>query len=297
MSGIDKSPELDNCNRFPPVARRCIPVLLQTNVIRKAGLHMINRVFCLFAVFVFAAVVLPSNISAENVPFFPGESLTYHLKWGVVPAGKVTFKVLPMTEVDGEKAYHFVMTARTNPFVDAVYKVRDRIDGFAAADFSRSLYYRKKQQEGGSTRDIKVVFDWESMTSQYTNYDRTRTPVAIEPGTFDPLSVMYAFRCIDTDETTYHEFPVTDGKRCESGRLDSVEKTRLMTRDGKVSAWLLEPDVSKVGGVFRKSKDAKLRIWLSDDEYRVPLRFSSKVAVGSFHGVLVKHVPGQDDSD
>ena len=258
---------------------------------------MINRVFCLCAVFVFFAVALPSSLSARNIPFLPGECLTYHLKWGVVPAGKVTFKVLPMTKIDGEEAYHFVMTARTNSFIDAIYKVRDRVDGFVAADFSRSLYYRKKQQEGGRTRDIKVVFDWESMTSQYTNYDRTRNPVAIEPGTFDPLSVMYAFRCVDPDETTEYTIPVTDGKRCEFGRLDSVEKTRLKTRDGKVSAWLLEPDMSKVGGVFRKSKDAKLRIWLSDDKYRVPLRFSSKVAVGSFHGVLVKHVPGQVDSD
>ncbi len=258
---------------------------------------MINRVFCLCAVFVFYSVAFPSTSFAENVPFFPGECLTYHLMWGVVPAGKVTFKVLPMTEVDGEEAYHFVMTARTNSFVDAVYKVRDRVDGFAAADFSRSLYYRKKQQEGGSMRDIKVVFDWESMTSQYTNYDRTRKPVAIEPGTFDPLSVMYAFRCIDPDGTADYKIPVTDGKRCESGRLDSVEKTHLLTRDGNVSALLLEPDMSKVGGVFRKSKDAKLKIWLSDDEFRVPLRFSSKVAVGSFHGVLVEHVPGHNDTD
>ena len=272
-------------------------MFLQTNVIRKAGLQMSNRLFCLCAVFVFSAVALPPTVFAANVPFLPGEHLTYQLKWGVVPAGKVIFQVLPMTEVDGEEAYHFVMTARTNSIVDAVYKVRDRVDSFAAADFSRSLYYRKKQQEGGSTRDIKVVFDWENMTSQYTNYERTRNPVAIEPGTFDPLSVMYAFRCIDPDETTEREIPVTDGKRCEPGRLDFVEKTRLVTRNGKVSAWLLEPDVSKIGGVFRKSRNAKLRIWLSDDEFRVPLRFSSKVAVGSFHGVLVRHVPGRVDRD
>jgi len=41
-----------------------------------------------------------------------------------------------------------------------------------------------------------------------------------------------------------------------------------------------------VGGVFEKTKDAKIHIWVTADERRIPVRIKSKVAIGSFIGEL-----------
>ena len=42
-----------------------------------------------------------------------------------------------------------------------------------------------------------------------------------------------------------------------------------------------------IGGVFRKSGDAKIELWLSTDHRRLPLKIRSKVIVGRFEGELV----------
>jgi hypothetical protein len=49
----------------------------------------------------------------------------------------------------------------------------------------------------------------------------------------------------------------------------------------------VEPNLEHIGGVFKKSKDAKLKIWVTADSRRIPVKIKSKVAVGSFVGELM----------
>jgi hypothetical protein len=56
-------------------------------------------------------------------------------------------------------------------------------------------------------------------------------------------------------------------------------------------AYLLKPEMRHIGGVFEKSKDAEIELWVSADKRRVPLRIKSKVIVGSFVGELISAVP------
>jgi hypothetical protein len=44
-----------------------------------------------------------------------------------------------------------------------------------------------------------------------------------------------------------------------------------------------------VKGVFEKSKDAKMFIWVTADERRMLVKLKSKVVVGSFVAELVEH--------
>ncbi len=226
-------------------------------------------------------------LSSGPPPFKPGEKLVYRLSWGCVPAGTAVFEVLPIETLNGVPSYHFVMTARTNRVVDAIYKVRDRIDGFATLPMTRSLLYRKKQEEGRHKRDIEVTFDWQQKVTQYSNRGKKSNPVALKAGTFDPLSSFYAFRCHDIDGRESVHLPVTDGKRSIDGQVRIIKKERVKTPLGTYTAHLVEPEMNDVGGVFKKRKNARVRIWFSDDAGRIPVKFSSKVAVGSFYGELI----------
>jgi len=104
-----------------------------------------------------------SPVMAEEMvhPFQPGEKMHYTLKWGVMSAGEATLEVHDMDVIQGVEAYHFVMTARSNSFIDVFFKVRDRIDSYADAGMNHSLYYKKDQHEGKTRRNIRVDFDWE----------------------------------------------------------------------------------------------------------------------------------------
>ena len=224
--------------------------------------------------------------SSESMPFAPGERLRFRLRWTVVPAGEAILEVLPFQTIDGQKSYHFRLTARSNLIVDRIYKVRDRIDAFASIDMSRAILYRHKQHEGDNRKNVNVRFDWGKDVALY-NDGQTDSKIPIRPGTFDPLSVFYYSRLIDLDADGLIRCPVSDGKKCVEGQARVVRKETIKVLCGWYDTYLIEPDLKHVGGVFEKSKDAKIRIWVTADERRIPVKIASKVSIGSFVGELV----------
>ena len=55
----------------------------------------------------------------------------------------------------------------------------------------------------------------------------------------------------------------------------------------KYDTYLIEPEMKHIGGVFKKSKGAKIKLWITADKHRIPIRIKSKVTVGSFIGELI----------
>ena len=223
----------------------------------------------------------------KDSPFHPGEKLTFVLKWTIIPAGESVLEVLPMETMDGVKTYHFLMTAKSNAFIDAFYKVRDRIDAYTNIEMTHSVLYKKKQREGNSHRDVIVKFDWQNNKAQYTNLNEKRPPIDIMPGSFDPLSAFYFVRFFDFKKTSKIERPVTDGKKCIICKLSVIKRETLKLKSGTYDTYLIEPELKHIGGVFEKSKDAKIQLWVTADKRRMPVKIKSKVVVGSFVGELV----------
>ncbi len=230
--------------------------------------------------------------SDAPLPFAPGEKLVFHLRWGLISAGKATLEVLPTQDMDGTAATHFVLTAETNSFVDLFYKVRDRIDSYTDEAVTRSLHYTKHQREGSHRKKIQVTFDWHRNTAQYANYGKAKAPVTILPGTFDPLGILYFARRFDHGRHQLLERPVTDGKKCVIGRATVVRRETIQVPAGVYDTFLLKPDLRDVGGVFEKDREAHIHLWVTADQRRMPVKVKSKVIVGSFVGELVTaHLP------
>jgi len=223
----------------------------------------------------------------NDLPFQPGEKLTFVLKWESIKAGEAVLEVLPVESVNGEPAYHFVMTARTSRFVDWIYKVRNRIDAYADLNMTRSVHYINKQREGRNRNNVTVDFDWDNNQAHYNNSGQSRDPIALMPGSFDPLSAFYFTRTISLDNNEKIECPVTDGKKNVIGQARVLRRETITTSSGTYDTYVVEPDLRDVGGVFKKSKKAKVHIWVTADERRMPVKIKSKVIIGSFIGELV----------
>jgi hypothetical protein len=228
-----------------------------------------------------------TKASPYEIPFAPGEKLTFQLSWSFIPAGEAVLEVKPTKMIDGIQAYHFVLTARSNAFVDVFYKVRDRIDSYVDLNMTRSLLYKKEQHEGSTKRDVMVNFNWANHTAQYFNFSKMEKTITIMPGSFDPLSVFYYSRLLALKVDEMITSPVTDGKKCIIGKAKIVKKEKISLANGTHDAYLLEPELKHIGGVFEKSEGAKIQLWVSADRRRIPLKIKSKVVVGSFVGELV----------
>ncbi|MBW2120067.1 MAG: DUF3108 domain-containing protein [Deltaproteobacteria bacterium] len=223
----------------------------------------------------------------ENVfPFHTGEKLTLQAKWGFIAAGEAVLEVLPVEIVNGVKSCHFVMTLKTYPFIDLFYKVRDRIDSYADVGMTHSILY-KEQKRGRSKKDVVVNINREKREAKYSKNGKMRRLISILPGSFDPLSVFYAFRIHELKEGLVINVPVTDGKKCIMGIAKVIKREKINVNGRTYDTYLVEPDLEHIGGVFEKSKDAKLQLWVTADKLQIPVRVKSKVIVGSFVGDLI----------
>ena len=250
------------------------------------------RIFLLGVLFITLAGVVEAApgraVGEKRTPFRPGEELTFNLRWGVFSVGTAVLLVNESTEIDGIPAYHFTMTVRTNAFADRFYRVRDRVDAYLSKDLGRSLRYTKVQEGGNHDRDIVVTFDHRKGKVQYTNFGESQEPIEIPGRIYDPLSVFFVFRTLDLIEGAMVELPVTDGRRAVQGEGRVVARETVTVPAGQFETIMAEPDMKDVRGVFDQSDDAVLRIWLTDDARRIPVRLSSRVVVGNFHAELVQ---------
>ena len=256
-------------------------------------LFCLSRVWgrVLFFLFAFLILSLPAGAEDREIPFFPGEKLVFQVRWGFIPAGEAVLEIRPMTTVNNIPSYHFSFTARTSKLADIFYKVRDRIDAYTDHSMTHSLLYTK-HEKGKRHRKTTVSFDWEKNKAFYTeirgkDVRRENVPVSILPGSFDPLSVFYAFRLLELGEGLVYEAPVTDGKRCVMGKLTVIKRENIKVGDTTYETFLVEPDLEHLGGVFDKKRDSKLQIWVTADGTSIPVRIESEVAVGSFVAELV----------
>lgn len=180
-----------------------------------------------------------------------------------------------------------MLTAQTNSFVDIFYKLRQRVDAYTDFNVNRSILYKEIYFINKPKKDVVINFDWEKKKAQYVNFGKKKKPISLKPGSFDPLSIFYYARLLNLKKNKAYERPVTDGKKCVIGRAKVMKREKIKLDMGMYDTYLMEPDLKDVGGVFKKSKNAKIQLWVTADNRRIPVKIKSKVAVGSFVGELV----------
>ena len=217
-----------------------------------------------------------------DYPFARGEKLSNDLYWTVVKAGSATLETIPDVALEGKKTLHFRALAKSTPFIDTFYKVRDSIESWVDPGVTRAWLYKKDQEEGTYVRHYLVRFDAGGSVAHRYSKGELKNAVIVPYGCFDPLSMLFLFRTKPLAVGYEFAAPVTDGEKAVVGKARVVKRETITVRAGEFDTFLVEPEVKEIGGVFRKSPDATLQVWITADARRIPVRVKSKVIVGSF---------------
>lgn len=219
----------------------------------------------------------------------PGEQLVYKIGWGWVSVGEARLSLQEDT-IDGQPVLRMELRARTNSFADTFYKVRNTTRAWIDEDVSGVLHYEASQREGDREREVVVEFNAAPPTARYENRlnGDSREPIAIPAGTWDPMSITYFVRSLTLAVGDEMIIPTTNGKKLYLTRVEVKKRVKKKFKSGEREAFLVEPDIEDLGGVFRKSKNAAVRFWFSADELQLPLRMESEVSVGKFWAELVR---------
>ncbi len=226
-----------------------------------------------------------------NKVFQGGEKLVYKLyyNWKFVwlPAGEVTFDV-----VENDDSYEVFVSGITYPSYNSFFKVEDyfysRIDKetLLPTDFLRDIH------EGNYIKYDSIGFDQNTHTAQ-TYHGKTKETTTQEEWDLkecmqDMVSILYYVRNIDFEHTKKgKKFPVKVFFDKEVFPLDveykGVKKRKKIKKLGKFDTYEFSPEVV-AGEVF--DENARMKIWVSKDQNKIPLQIESPVSIGSIKAVL-----------
>ena len=236
----------------------------------------------------------PASAAPAELPFAPGEQVTLKITYAKLLAGRATASVTAH-ELDGRALLRFVTTAKSQGFFAWLF--RFRVDDRTHADWDPesgcSLGIEKRLREGKAQRDQRVRIDPRSGQAEVEDAKIAEKRIALEPCSLDVLSALYVVRMRGVPESGRLELPVFDnGKRFTLGvTLVGREQLDLPAPFGKKTPTLvIEPMLLEGTGLF--VKEGRLKIWLTDDARRVPVRMRSKVAIGSVSADLERYEAG-----
>ncbi|MBM4310331.1 MAG: DUF3108 domain-containing protein [Deltaproteobacteria bacterium] len=242
----------------------------------------LRTVFFLTGMLLLAARVCPA---AGTIPFKPGEQLQYSIYWEDIAAGVVTFEVKPMAAVNGIPAYHFTMSSATSPFLSAILMISDRVESYADIGMAHALLY-KERNSGTTAQDVTVTFDWKKQEAQYSFNGKKYRPSPLVPGAFDPLSVLYALRLLDLKGIQEISRPVSDGLACVVVRAKVPGKQKVRVESGEYDAYVVEPQLAGFSKIFDMLSGATVKLWISADERRLPVKIMCGLPLGNFTAEL-----------
>lgn len=216
-----------------------------------------------------------------------GEKLTFNIKYGVVSAAEASLEIRSSTFND-KPVWLITSNAKTYSFFDSFFKVRDTVQSWWEKENLRSLRFSKKLSEGKYQQYRVHTYDHENKTSTYQRWHfkkqtyRTKE-IEIPAGTQDILSSFYYVRQQELVPGSRLMVDITtDGKSYKT----QVVVHRRETIDsifGDKECLVIEP-LLKSEAVFKQS--GRILIWVTDDEYKIPLKMTSQITFGAFSAIL-----------
>ena len=231
----------------------------------------------------------PAAKTASAAPW-SGEELKYGVYYSFIKAGTAYIKNRGLTTVNGRKAYLLQTTAFSAAVIDAFFKVRDVNYSWIDAENFYSLGYTQSVREGSYKRDEWLIFDY-PRNLFYGELQKKEDPRVISGPlsmqVLDMLSSLYYVRAQKLEIGKDIVFDIINRERQYPLVVKVLGKETVKTAAGKFNCIVVEPQF-RGEGIF-VSKGKSLKVWLTDDEYKMPVKMKTEVFIGSVSAELLEY--------
>ncbi len=224
-------------------------------------------------------------------PWF-GEELKFKIGWAFITAGEASLTLNKIVQTPQGPALVSEATARSYPVIDAMFKVRDTNTSWLALDLKKSFGYWQSVREGGYARDEWTVFDYDKNSYSVHKQDK-RGLIDIEEANFkgkailDMLGSLYFVRMQKLPLKGEIYFDIVNRKKQYPLKVIVHGKDKVKTAAGTFNCILVEPVIAGEGIFVSKGKS--LKVWLTDDKYKMPVKMTVEVFIGSVKAELVEY--------
>lgn len=214
-----------------------------------------------------------------NKAFSVGEKLVFAVKYFNITAGFGILEVKDIVDINGRKTYQLEATARTSPFFETFYRVRDIITSYMDVKGLFSWKYSKHLEEGSYRHDSYMEFFHEQGYAQKSDGQRCDIPAFVQ----DVLSEFYYFRAMYKGEDEFYINVASDECKVYQILVKKLRYEKVTVDAGEFDCVVIQPYL-KYEGIFRQKGD--VWIWLTNDEYLMPVLVKSQIVIGTIDAVL-----------
>ncbi|MFI5263464.1 MAG: DUF3108 domain-containing protein [Candidatus Kapaibacterium sp.] len=235
-----------------------------------------------------AQAIAPVKETTRNLPntaFDVGERLVFDINYGFVTAGHAVMVIPGYKYVAGKKSYEINTYAVSTDEFDNIFKVRDKYSSFVDVDGIYPHRFEQHVREGKYSKDYEAFFDQDELTAETDDGTKYKIPQYVH----DILSAFYYVRTLDL--TQYHKGDKISLQNFYDGKTHPLDvivlgRQRIEVEAGTFDCIVVEPMVVE-GGLFQN--EGSIKVWLTNDANKMPVKVSTKVIVGSIDVSLTKY--------
>lgn len=220
---------------------------------------------------------------------FGNEDLSFRVtyKWGLIHkvAGSADIKLTKKTD-----GYHAILTARTQPWADKIFMVRDTLTGIMRLEDMSPLLYDKSTHEDKQYRHdiIKYTYHGNRAIADVNRFKRLKNGKTETADTLmsallpavDMLSVYYYVRRLPFENMkkgTVSKANIFSGKKIEKLSI-TYDGDELLELNGK------KYDCYKISFMFSseriKNSSKPMKAWIVKTGMRIPVKLEGELPIG-----------------
>jgi len=228
----------------------------------------------------------------KNDSFDNNEVLYYKFTYGksnnkgFLTGGYGSLEVGGLIQKDSIVAYKIEAKGRTTKIFSLFFNVKDFFSSYMDKNTFQTHQFIRSIKEGGYEKNQSANFD-----RKINVVDTDKNRLKINKYTHDVLSALYACRTIPNNQITINDTIYIQIFNLEKEKLFNtyivpVKKEKIKTKCfNEVSSIKCHVHVEK-NRIF-SDKDATY-IWVTDDEYHIPIKVETPIQVGSIYIEIIR---------
>jgi len=231
-----------------------------------------------------------------NQAFKVGEKLTFVVRYGIIKAGEATMEVEGIVPIADREAYKIVSKAKSARTFDIFFKVRDQVESWLDTQGIFSWKFNKSLREGGFKFDLKVEYDqlYGKANVKSIRYedseplqirDQSEKVVEIPPYVLDILASFYYVRTQKLRLGRPLYLTNHDNEKIYDLKVIVQKREVIKVKAGKFRCIMVQPQL-RGEAIFQQK--GELWVWVSDDQYKIPVQMKSAVFIGNITTELKK---------
>jgi hypothetical protein len=227
------------------------------------------------------------------------ESLTYHVSWAVVPgAGEIKVSAQATTSLTGTPLLRIVSTTATRGLARLLLPFSARAESLFDPVTGRLMWLGESSQNRREKAAHIVVFDYARRTANYTDgasdagtAASTRALPMPDGNPTDLITCLLLARTWNLRPGEQHDALVLFNDDFYELTVHALGYEMVATPFGTFNALALDPRMEKtpLKGMFKRG--STVRVWISQDERHLPVRFQVHFKFGSGLATLVEYHP------